>query len=156
MAAAGPRPAAHAVRIVTAAAPDRAASVPRGALRAACVAAAALALAAALVASAAGGAGRRRGGDALLSWSNFADDGSGVLGGQQHGVSEIITSCDADDPACTFQTSKDGYAKGQWVTTLNSKNDRRMEVHVRSDLRQGSSYEVPVCINACICTHIGR
>ena len=34
----------------------------------------------------------------LLSWNNFADDGAGVLGGQQHGVSEIITSCDADDP----------------------------------------------------------
>lgn len=81
-----------------------------------------------------------QGGDAnaLLSWSNFADDGSGVLGGQQHGVSMVIHSCDADDPACTFQTSRQGYSKGQWVSNLNSKNERRMEVHVRSDLRQGS------------------
>jgi hypothetical protein len=77
----------------------------------------------------------------LLSWDNSYDDGRGVLGGQQHGVSEIITSCDADDPACTFQTSTNGYAHGQWVSNLNTQSDRRMEVNVRSDLRQGSSYE---------------
>ena len=51
---------------------------------------------------------------------------------------------DADDPACTFQTSRDGYEKGQWVSNLNTKNERRMEVHVRSDLRQGS-VGVPWC-----------
>jgi hypothetical protein len=134
-----PSPDAHAVHVIVAG-PQVCAR--RGALRTACATAAALALVAALAAGARGGrGGRRRAGDALLSWSNFADDGAGILGGQQHGVSEIITSCDADDPACTFQTSKDGYAKGKWVSSLDSQNDRRMEVHVRSDLRQGSSYE---------------
>lgn len=29
----------------------------------------------------------------------------------------------------------------QWVSNLNTKSERQMEVHVRSDLRQGSSYE---------------
>ena len=77
----------------------------------------------------------------LLTWNNFADDGAGVTGGQQHGVAMRITSCDPDDPACTFQTSTRGYDKGRWVTNLNSKSARKMEVHVRSDLRQGSSYE---------------
>ena len=79
--------------------------------------------------------------DELLTWSNFADDGEGVLGGQQHGVAMTITSCDPDDPACTFQTSNNGYTKGQWVSNLNTNSDRKMEVNVRSDLRQGSSYE---------------
>jgi len=133
-----PRPVAHAVHVVVA---GPGVCARRGALRATCVTAAALALVAALVAGYLGAGRQRKAGVALLSWSNFADDGAGILGGQQHGVSEIITSCDADDPACTFQTSQDGYAKGKWVTTLDSKNDRRMEVHVRSDLRQGSSYE---------------
>ena len=66
---------------------------------------------------------------------------AGVLGGQQHGVTQIIHTCDADDPACTFQTSKSGFMHGQWVSNLDTERDRRMEVHVRSDLRQGSSYE---------------
>ena len=88
----------------------------------------------------AAGAGRERD-SALLSWSNAADDGAGVLGGQQHGVTQTITSCDADDPACTFQSSPHGYLHGQWVSNLNTESDRHMEVHVRSDLRQGSSYE---------------
>lgn len=86
--------------------------------------------------------------NALLSWSNAADDGAGVLGGQQHGVSMIIHTCDADDPACTFQTSRKGYAQGQWVSNLKTKNERRMEVHVRSDLRQGSvCVRLPACVS---------
>ena len=38
---------------------------------------------------------------------------AGVLGGQQHGVTQIVTSCDADDPACTFQTSPRGFNHGK-------------------------------------------
>jgi len=43
--------------------------------------------------AAAVGAGSRAWRNALLSWSNSADDGAGVLGGQQHGVSMIIHTC---------------------------------------------------------------
>lgn len=56
-------------------------------------------------------------------------------------MTQVITTCDADDPACTFQTSSRGFNHGKWVSNLNTRSDRQMEVHVRSDLRQGSSYE---------------
>jgi len=32
-----------------------------------------------------------------LSWSNAFDDGSGILGGQQHGVTRIIQTCGEDN-----------------------------------------------------------
>ena len=84
---------------------------------------------------------RAAGQSQLLSWSTSFDDGAGVLGGQQHGVTQIIHTCDADDPACTFETSSKGFQLGKWVSNLDTERDRKMEVHVRSDLRQGSSYE---------------
>ncbi len=53
--------------------------------------------------AAAVGAGGRAWENVLLSWSNAADDGSGVLGGQQHGVSMIIHTCGS--PPSTFWCS---------------------------------------------------
>jgi hypothetical protein len=101
--------------------------------------AAALLIAAVAVVASVGS--RAAGQSQLLSWSTSFDDGAGVLGGQQHGVTQIIHTCDADDPACTFQTSSKGFQHGKWVSNLDTERDRKMEVHVRSDLRQGSSYE---------------
>ena len=101
--------------------------------------AAALLIAAVAVVASVGS--RAAGQSQLLSWSTSFDDGAGVLGGQQHGVTQIIHTCDADDPACTFETSSKGFQLGKWVSNLDTERDRKMEVHVRSDLRQGSSYE---------------
>ena len=128
---------AHQAQLVGAVRRDR---VRRGrelAVRA-LIAAALLIAAVAVVASV---DSRAAGQSQLLSWSTSFDDGAGVLGGQQHGVTQIIHTCDADDPACTFQTSSKGFQHGKWVSNLDTERDRKMEVHVRSDLRQGSSYE---------------
>ena len=79
----------------------------------------------------------------LLSWSTANDDGSGVLGGQQHGVTQTITTCDGDDPACTFQTSPDGYLHGKWLTNINTEG--KMEVCACVCVY------VCVCVCSCVC-----
>lgn len=57
------------------------------------------------------------GAQSLVTWSNEADDGRGVLHGTQHGITQSIESCDADDPACNFQVAADGDPqKGVWKT----------------------------------------
>ena len=55
-------------------------------------------------------------GQKLLSWSNEGDDGRGILHGTQHGATQIITSCDGDDPACSFHSTNRNYDEGYWTS----------------------------------------
>ena len=82
-------PASHEVVVAT----NRVGGHAQQPLRVVVVMATSLLAVVAVVALAGGGA---PGKGALLSWNNYADDGAGILGGQQHGVSMVITSCDAD------------------------------------------------------------
>lgn len=50
-----------------------------------------------------------------MSWSNEDDDGRGVLHGTQHGTTQTIVSCDADDPACRYHVSPEGYPHSYWT-----------------------------------------
>jgi len=79
-------------------------------------------------------------GSELLSWSNSFDDGTGVLSGQQHGVTRTIVSCDADDPSCSFIVSPEDYAHGKWVSTKGEPSHEKY-VQIRKDRLQPSSYE---------------
>ncbi|EKX51332.1 hypothetical protein GUITHDRAFT_103248 [Guillardia theta CCMP2712] len=76
----------------------------------------------------------------LLSWSNSFDDGTGILSGQQHGVTRTIVSCDADDPSCSFIVSPEDYAHGKWVSTKGEPSHEKY-VQIRKDRLQPSSYE---------------
>eukprot|EP00960_Hanusia_phi_P014787 437923-Hanusia_phi.AAC.3 len=98
-------------------------------------------------------------GSELLSWSNSFDDGTGVLSGQQHGVTRTIVSCDADDPSCSFIVSPEDYAHGKWVSTKGEpSHEKYVQVsafasspspphlscppsQIRKDRLQPSSYE---------------
>jgi hypothetical protein len=53
----------------------------------------------------------------LFAWSNDADDGmSAFEHKKQHGVTKIISGCDADDPGCTYHMSSDfDYSKSYWT-----------------------------------------
>jgi hypothetical protein len=53
----------------------------------------------------------------LFAWSNDADDGmSAFEHKKQHGITKIISGCDADDPGCTYHMSSDfDYSKSYWT-----------------------------------------
>jgi hypothetical protein len=53
----------------------------------------------------------------LFAWSNDADDGmSAFEHKKQHGVTKIISGCDADDPGCSYHMSSDfDYSKSYWT-----------------------------------------
>lgn len=82
---------------------------------------------------------------ALLSWSNSNDDGAGVNGGYQHGMTRTVWSCDPDDPACNFDVSRKGYMDGKWQTN----KVRYVQV------RRSCSLECPNCTcwpyRSCFC-----
>ena len=65
----------------------------------------------------------------------------GVLTGQQHGLTRVITSCDADDPECSFRTSPEGYAEGHWRSSAPMA-DPALTVQVEQDMKAPSSFEV--------------
>ena len=57
-----------------------------------------------------------RNGDKLFSWVNSFDDGKGVTSAGQHGGTQTISACDADDPDCLFHESSDAdYSKSYWT-----------------------------------------
>jgi hypothetical protein len=53
----------------------------------------------------------------LFAWSNDDDDGmSAFEHKKQHGVTKIISGCDADDPGCSYHMSSDfDYSKSYWT-----------------------------------------
>lgn len=52
----------------------------------------------------------------LFAWSNDADDGMSAFHTTQHGVTKIISGCDADDPGCLYHMSKNfDYSKSYWT-----------------------------------------
>jgi len=82
------------------------------------------------------------GAQSLVTWSNEADDGRGVLHGTQHGITQSIESCDADDPACNFQVAADGDPqKGVWKTNRPPPEESPRTVRVQASHILPSSYE---------------
>ena len=69
---------------------------------------------------------------ALYAWSNDADDGMSAFHKTQHGVTKIISGCDADDPGCLYHMSKNfDYSQSYWTgpsVNLNA-DDPRNEVY---------------------------
>ena len=53
----------------------------------------------------------------LYAWSNDADDGTSAFPNKkQHGVTKIISGCDADDPGCLYHMSPDfDYSQSYWT-----------------------------------------
>ena len=75
--------------------------------------------------SAESGRGRDELVSSLFSWSNDADDGVSVLHGEQHGVTRIISGCDADDPACTYHIAPNhNYQQSFWSGPAEVGNDK--------------------------------
>ena len=84
----------------------------------------------------------------LLSWSNANDDGAGVLGGQQHGVTRTIWSCDPDDPSCDFDISHNGYMQGKWKKVDINKVGR-VQVCNPSIFDLPDTPALAICMRAC-------
>ena len=74
---------------------------------------------------------------------------SGVLGGQQHGVTRVIQSCDADDPGCSFRISPISYAAGHWRSSEPMKNPA-LTLQVRQDMKKPSSFEDDIGIQSTV------
>ena len=79
----------------------------------------------------------------LWSFSTAADDGRGVNGGQQHGVTRTVSACDGDDPECVFEVSPDGYSEGRWVRLKDGKPVEQTPgtIRVQADHAKPSSWE---------------
>jgi hypothetical protein len=79
----------------------------------------------------------------LWSFSTAADDGRGVNGGQQHGVTRTVSACDGDDPECVFEVSADGYSEGRWVRLKDGKPVEQTPgtIRVQADHAKPSSWE---------------